>query len=233
MTNREKARRRRQKALNRQFAYIMIVNAIIVVIVMLVTVVKSAEVSENNKIEDESKSAVYESEMKDHNMESSSANASTAITTKPEPKPETEHVPESSTENEVVKFSRNFSDEEKYLLAKMAMAEAEGESIETKVYVILTILNRVYSEKAYFADTIEDVIFQNSNGVYQFSPVAPGGRWWRVEPNEECWEAVEIVNGMEEDISMGALYFESCTGESWHSRNLEFLFKSDNMRFYK
>ena len=61
----------------------------------------------------------------------------------------------------------------------------------------------------------------------------PGGRWWRVEPNAECWKAVEMVNSMEEDISQGALYFEACKGESWHSRNLEFICQSSNTRFYK
>lgn len=221
MTKSEKAKRRRQKALNQKFACLMIVNLLIVLVIILAFAVKSIEVSGKNEIEDESNSTVYESNVNDHNTETSSANASSETET-------TE--PETTIE---VKFSRNLSENDKYFLAKIAMAEAEGESIETKIYVILTVLNRVYSEDRYFPDTVEEVIFQNGKGVYQFSPVAPGGRWWRVEPNEECWEAVEIVNGMEEDISKGALYFESCEGESWHSRNLEFLFKSDNMRFYK
>ena len=223
MTKTQKAKRRRQQKLCQQFSYLIIINLFIVFAIMFIAVVKSAEVSGNNEIEDESNFVVYESEANDHNTTTSSANASE--TTIPETTiPETT-VPE--------KFSRNLSDNDKYLLARMAMAEAEGESIETKVYVILTILNRVNSKDKYFPDTVEEVLFQHSGSVYQFSPVAPGGRWWRVEPNNECWEAVEIVNGMEEDISKGALYFESCSGESWHSRNLQFLFKSDNMRFYK
>lgn len=223
MTKRERARRRKQEMLNRRFACVMVINMLIVSAIMLIAVVRSVEVRGNNKIEDESNFTDYESKANDHNTVTSSANASDETTI---------HEITVPTET-VVKFSRNLSDEDKYLLAKMAMAEAEGESIETKVYVILTILNRVESELRYFPDTIEDVIFQNNNGTYQFTPVMPGGRWWRVEPNEECWKAVEMVNEMEKDISMGALYFESCTGESWHSRNLEFLFKSDNMRFYK
>lgn len=222
MTKRERARRYRQRVLNQRFACLLIVNLLIVFVIMLVAIkAEVAEVSGNNKIEGESNFTVYESEANDHGTVTSPANASDVIVTTLE------------TPATTVKFSRNLSEDDKYLLAKIAMAEAEGESIETKIYVILTILNRVYSENRYFPDTIEEVIFQNNDGVYQFSPVMPGGRWWRVEPNEECWEAVEIVNGMEKDISKGALYFESCSGESWHSRNLEFLFKSDNMRFYK
>ena len=220
MTKREIARRRRQRAINRNFMYVVAVNLLIVVAVMLAIIVKSCGVSENNKSEGVSDTVVYESEIDNHITTSSPANAPEDTTTTPD-----------TTQPEM--FSRNLSDDDKYLLAKIAMAEAEGESIDTKIYVILTILNRVESKLNYFPDTIEEVIFQSRNGVYQFSPVMPGGRWWRVEHNAECWEAVEIVNCMEEDISMGALYFESCVGESWHSRNLEFLFKSDNMRFYK
>lgn len=129
------------------------------------------------------------------------------------------------------KFSRCLSDNDKYLLAKIAMAEAEGESLETKILVIMTVLNRV--ESNIFPNTIEEVIHQNYKGVYQFSPVIPGGRWYTVEPSESCWKAVEIVNSTEEDVSDGALFFESCKGESWHSRNLEFICQSDNMRFYR
>lgn len=126
---------------------------------------------------------------------------------------------------------RNLSEDDKYMLAKIAMAEAEGESLYTKILVILTVLNRVEADE--FPDTIEEVIFQNYDGIYQFSPAIPGGRWWTTEPNDECWEAVEIVNQMENDVSEGALYFEACSGESWHSRNLEFICESDNTRFYK
>lgn len=133
-------------------------------------------------------------------------------------------------------YSKDWDYEDTYLLAKIAMAEAEGENVQTKTLVILTVLNRVWSEE--FPNTIEEVIFeshQNSNGktVYQFSPVIPGGRWWTTEPNEECYEAVEVVRTALYDYSGGALYFESSEYDSWHSRNLEFLYQSENMKFYK
>ena len=55
-----------------------------------------------------------------------------------------------------------------------------------------------------------------------------------MEPNEECWNAVEIASKMENDLSEGALYFEACSSEdNWHSRNLKFICQSDNTRFYK
>lgn len=215
MTKKEIARRRK---LNQSFAYLIIANLLIMLAIMFIVVIKSAEVSQNNQIEGESNSTVYESE--DHNTVTSPANASTTIII-------------TGTSVEGAKFSRNLSENDKYLLAKIAMAEAEGESFETKIYVILTILNRVHSDNEYFPNTIQEVIFQNSGGVYQFSPIAPGGRWWNVEPNEECWKAVEVVNAMEEDISNGALYFEACEGKSWHSENLEFICQLSSTRFYK
>ena len=124
-------------------------------------------------------------------------------------------------------YSKDWSAEESYLLAKIAMAEAEGCNIQTKTLIIMCVLNRVWSDK--FPDTIEEVIFQEN----QFSPI-DNGRWDRVEPNEDCYEAVRIVMEAKYDYSGGATYFESCDDEdNWHSRNLEFLYESEGIRFYK
>lgn len=133
-------------------------------------------------------------------------------------------------------YNKDWSDDDAYLLAKIAMAEAEGENIQTKTLVILTVLNRVHSDE--FPDTIEEVILEKrkvgNKTIYQFSPAIPGGRWYTTEPNEDCWEAVRVVQEAMYDYSGGALYFESCEDEdNWHSRNLEFLYQSENMRFYK
>lgn len=200
----------KQTILNERFAHTIIINMLIILMVLFIAALKSDKASGNNQNEGRINFAMYESEVNDHNIANSPA---TAL--------------------KEVKFSRNLSEDDKYLLAKIAMAEAEGESFKTKIFVILTVLNRADSNNKYFPNTIKEVIFEESKGVYQFSSVIPGGRWWRVEPNEECWEAVNIVNGMKDDITFGALYFEAYTGESWHSKNLEFLFKSDNTRFYK
>lgn len=128
-------------------------------------------------------------------------------------------------------YARQFSTEDEFLLAKIAMAEAEGESTEVKALVILTVLNRVDSPS--FPDTIESVLFQRtSNGGYQFSPVCEGGRWYTTEPIDDCYEALELVkSGWDE--SQGALYFESAEDPTWHSRNLHFLFKNGRMKFYR
>lgn len=124
-------------------------------------------------------------------------------------------------------YSKDWSAKESYLLARIAMAEAEGCNTQTKTLIIMCVLNRVWSDE--FPDTIEEVIFQEN----QFSPI-DNGRWDRVEPNEDCYEAVKVVMEAKYDYSGGATYFESCDDEdNWHSRNLEFLYESEGIRFYK
>lgn len=147
------------------------------------------------------------------------------IEPQPQPKKEVQDLVEVKTvENE------QFTDEEEYLLAKLAMAEAEGEDLKGKAFVMLVVLNRVNDDE--FPDTIKEVIFQESDGTYQFSPIGDG-RFFKQEPNDECYEALELVKtGYDE--SKGALYFTSIKEQStWHSRNLDFLFEHGGHLFYK
>lgn len=135
----------------------------------------------------------------------------------------------------VVYQSRDYEylkEEEVYLLAKLVQCEAGDQDILTKQLVVLSVLNRVNDDK--FPDSVEKVIRENSNGVYQFSPLASGGSWYHTEPSEEAYLAVISVSGFGYDFSDGVLYFESCQNENnWHKRNLEFLYKSGDLRFYK
>ncbi len=121
--------------------------------------------------------------------------------------------------------------EDSYLLAKLAMAEAEGEDTEGKALVILVALNRVRSEG--FPDTVRDVILEEHNGVCQFSITQEGGRWYMVEPDEDCYKALKMVTLENWDESEGALYFESRSDSTWHQNNLQFLFKHGEHYFYK
>jgi N-acetylmuramoyl-L-alanine amidase len=116
--------------------------------------------------------------------------------------------------------------EDDYLLAKIAMAEAEGEDTEGKALVMLVVLNRVASDS--FPDTIEGVIYQKG----QFSPIA-NGRFDIVEPDADCWEALDMVRKDGWDESRGATFFESRSGSTWHSENLNFLFQHGIHYFYK
>lgn len=125
------------------------------------------------------------------------------------------------------RMSCDWGSEDSYLLAKIAMAEAEGEDTEGKAYVIMVVLNRMLDDD--FPGTIRDVIFEEG----QFSPVEDG-RFGMIEPNEECYEALQMIMVDKWDKSQGALYFESCSNsDSWHSENLEYLFTHGQHRFYK
>lgn len=126
----------------------------------------------------------------------------------------------------------NITENEGYLLAKIAQCEAGNCSIETRVKIMQCIYNRMLSDD--FEDTILKVIYENNNGVYQFSPVASGGSWYYKEPTEEDYKALEIFKNKTIDDSEGILYFENCTNiDNWHNNNLEYINTYDGIRFYK
>ena len=102
--------------------------------------------------------------------------------------------------------SMDWDKDDSYLLCKIAMAEAESEGVKGKALVMLVVLNRVWSNE--FPDTIEEVIFQKN----QFSPVA-NGRYDAVEPDEECYEALKLIQVDHWNESQDALYFESKSGK--------------------
>lgn len=120
-----------------------------------------------------------------------------------------------------------WSANEIYMMAKLVMAEAEGESVETKAMVAQVVLNRVADEE--FPNNIIDVIYDEG----QFTPVS-NGRFNRVEPSQECYEAIKMIENLEVKGNKDILYFETVTDEkTWHSENLKFLFRSGNLNFYK
>lgn len=120
----------------------------------------------------------------------------------------------------------DWDSEDAYMLAKIAMAEAESEDTEGKALVMLVVLNRVWDDE--FPDSIEEVIFQKG----QFSPIS-NGRYDEVEPDEDCYRALQLIQIDRWDESKGATYFESKSDSTWHSENLTFLFKHGKHYFYK
>ena len=213
-----KQRRIQQRNLERVMCKNMIWHIIIITIIMIIVLCNMPRVVIDEK-EDTSK--VSES----YSNKTTTPYVSNLITFEPQ-------TEEESSEVEVdyypeFTYSKDWSAKESYLLAKIAMAEAEGCNTQTKTLIIMCVLNRVWSDE--FPDTIEEVIFQEN----QFSPI-DNGRWDRVEPNEDCYEAVKVVMEAKYDYSGGATYFENCADEdNWHSRNLEFLYESEGIRFYK
>ena len=214
-----KQRRIQQRNLERVMCKNMIWHIIIITIIMIITLCNMPRVVIAEK-ENTSKS-VSES----YSNKTTTPYVSNLVTFEPQ-------TEEESSEVEVdyypeFTYSKDWSAQESYLLARIAMAEAEGCNTQTKTLIIMCVLNRVWSDE--FPDTIEEVIFQEN----QFSPI-DNGRWDRVEPNEDCYEAVKVVMEAKYDYSGGATYFESCDDEdNWHSRNLEFLYESEGIRFYK
>ena len=214
-----KQRRIQQRNLERVMYKNMIWHIIIITIIMIIVLCNMPRVVIAEK-ENTSKS-VSES----YSNKTTTPYVSNLITFEPQTEEESSDVevdyyPEFT-------YSKDWSAKESYLLARIAMAEAEGCNTQTKTLIIMCVLNRVWSDE--FPDTIEEVIFQEN----QFSPI-DNGRWDRVEPNEDCYEAVKVVMEAKYDYSGGATYFENCADEdNWHSRNLEFLYESEGIRFYK
>lgn len=209
-----------QRLLNRRFFYAFVYNLMITVCVIAIAIIwmclKNVNTDENNLTVHES-SVVESSPKNDDNQ----VTVESSETTIPEP---------TESEYHIVKYGEGLSAEDEYLLAKIAEAEAENQSLKTKVFIILTVLNRVYSDE--FPNTVNDVLFHVVNGVHQFTPIADG-RWYNVEPDEECREAVKIAKEIIFDHSFSALYFESDPDENWHSRNLTFVCESDDMQFWE
>ena len=99
----------------------------------------------------------------------------------------------------------DISDKDYEVLLRIVEAEAGGEDETGKLLVANGVLNRVESSK--FPDTVEEVVFQQEGGCYQFSPVS-NGRYETVCVSDETYDAVERAL-MGEDLSEGALYFVS------------------------
>ena len=63
----------------------------------------------------------------------------------------------------------DISERDEYILAKLVECEAGNQDMDAKEAVVMTVINRV--DDIRFPDTIEDVIRQNDDGVFQFSPM--------------------------------------------------------------
>ena len=139
-------------------------------------------------------------------------------------------LPETLTPEEVANIPAaeavlTLTDKEKEILLKIGMAERGNTGCpECIALVMCTVLNRVEAPK--FGNTIAKVVLSPE----QFTPVADGS-YYRANPNENCYDALEMVlYGWDE--SQGALYYEWSKGESWHSKNLNLLFQHCDIRFY-
>ena len=120
-----------------------------------------------------------------------------------------------------------FTNNEINILEKIVEAEVTGGSIDAKCNVASVIINRVESES--FPDTIKDVVFQKTGGIYQFSPIADG-RYYSVKVTDNTKKAVKEI--VDNGTTTPALYFfniRDISGKNkrWINNKLIFLFKDD------
>ena len=118
-------------------------------------------------------------------------------------------------------------------LLRIVEAEAGGEDEIGKILVANVVLNRVACES--FPNNVTDVVFQQSNGVAQFSPIADG-RFYKVKVSDATVAAVgKALCG--EDYSQGALYFAArqyadSENMEWFDESLTFLFEHGGHEFF-
>ena len=133
--------------------------------------------------------------------------------------------------SEEAKPEWSWTEADEQILVKIAMAEAGGEGVIGKALVMRVVINRAESDR--FPNTIDGVVFQKLGDVYQFSPVSGYGVINGLRPDEECYEALEMIKDGWDD-SEGATFFEAApnTASTWHSRNLKYLFRYGGHSFY-
>lgn len=135
-------------------------------------------------------------------------------------------LPPETTEETLPPVVIVLSEEETQMLLKIGMAELGHTQCETCIALVMrTVLNRL--EVGGYGNSIYGVLHAKD----QFTPVMDGS-YHKAEPNEACQAALDmVIRGWDE--SQGALFYEFCEGESWHSKNLQLLTEHCNTRFYK
>lgn len=129
--------------------------------------------------------------------------------------------------------ARMMSDADYDTLLHIVEAEAGTEDVKGRVLVANVIMNRVKNKE--FPDTVTEVVWQNTDGVPQFSPTYDG-RINEVTVTDETKEAVkQALEGV--DYSEGALFFiqkseAEAQNVSWFEKDLKRLFKYGVHEFY-
>lgn len=118
-------------------------------------------------------------------------------------------TPTKQTDYDISQFSKK----EIRILERIVEAEAGDQSLKGRMMVAHVVLNRVASKE--FPNTIKEVVFQNNNSVYQFSPIKDG-RYHQVTVSKKTKKAVAKAFASK-DSTDGALYFMSRSGSSQKS----------------
>lgn len=96
------------------------------------------------------------------------------------------------------------------LLARLITAEAQGEPYDAQVAVGAVVINRL--ESGLWANTLKDVIYQNIDGYYQFTPVVNG--WIDKPAQPKSIEAAKAaMQGIDPTNGAQFYYDDKCTNE--------------------
>lgn len=132
-------------------------------------------------------------------------------------------------------FSIQMTEDDLNNLYRLVQSEVGYMDEKSKLLVASVVLNRVNHSK--FPDTVSGVVLQKLGKVYQFSPVAPGKRFWTCTVSKETKAAVDKVL-KKGDFAKGALYFvakkyTTRVRGSWFDRNLTWLSHHEGQDYYK
>lgn len=135
-----------------------------------------------------------------------------------------------TTQMQVCQDGKSFYNEEDlYWLSRIISAEAEDQSMAGKIGVGNVVLNRVKSTS--FPNTVHDVVFDNSNGVQQFTPVTKPD--FTDEPDEDSLVAAKLC--LEGCNLMGeSIYFVNpkIGSTAWFRENCVLVDSVDDHDFY-
>ncbi len=105
-----------------------------------------------------------------------------------------------------------FSPSEIDLFARLVHSEAAGEPYIGQVAVAATVLNRINSPR--YPNTLTGVIYQVSNGFYQYSPVLDGRI--NLPANQSAYNAVrDALQGWDPSLGATGFYNASKTTNQW------------------
>lgn len=155
---------------------------------------------------------------------------------KAEEKKKTEEAKKKSEEKKNA-YNIKMSAKDKENLYRLVQSEVGNMDEKSKLFVASVVLNRVKSGK--FPNTVTGVVLAHNprTGVYQFSPVKPGGRFWYCKVTDATKKAVDKVlkNG---DYTNGAIAFvakkyTTYKAASWFDRALHHLFHHNGQDYYR
>ena len=130
----------------------------------------------------------------------------------------------------ISKSAPSYSSTDMYWLSRIIEAEASGEPYQGKVAVGSVILNRV--AMADFPNSVKGVIFEYSNGLPQFSPVADG-TIYNTPSQESINAAVDAFNGAKPAGSSTFFFNPSKSAGSWIVSHKTYVTRIGNHVFYK